>query len=134
MLQNRAVCPVAISIESFGLGVSRLAIPYRIDIRRTPRQYKRIERSCLLLQFRFGQSQRNLLRFAAGALNGLEVIVQLLKVAREFFLPGAPRNPDARFALDFPDGLLFGGHGRRKILAFARKGGNHSESRASPSL
>src|SRR6266480_1273091 len=67
-----------------------------------------------------------MLGFATCALNCLEVIVQFLNVPREFFLPGAPRNPDERLAVNFTDGLLFGGHRRRKILAFALKGGNHS--------
>ena len=57
-------------------------------------------------------------RFAASLSNRLEVIVQFLDIAVALFFAGAPGYTYARFSLNF------GGHGRRKIVAFAVATGN----------
>src|SRR5256885_16487879 len=65
-----------------------------------------------------------MLRLATRAAHCFEVIVQFFDHLPGFFVASTPWNSDARFALIFWKILVFCGHGRRKILAFARRGGN----------
>src|SRR5258708_28775711 len=123
VIQDGAISAVAIGVECFCVRVARLAVADGIYVGGAAGQNKSIEGRGLLLQLGFGQGQRNVLGFATGAADRVKIEIELFDAALTLFIEGAPRNPNARFAMHCR-GYPIEEIESSKIVTFAPKGGN----------